>query len=233
MKFAWYIRRAIAALTRSTPSCPYASHRRSIIMGNGYLILEYIETGEVRMLSEAWSSCQNPDLKRNLFEGISQIIRILIQTSLPCIGCWTIDDRGVLALTNRPLIHRFHSLENESIPTNISRALTYTTTDAYYLDLLACHDIRIWHQPNSILSEMANLFTMRGLLPHFTDRQFRNGPFVFSLTELHGSNIFVDRGWHIKFVIGLEWACTVPIQMLSPPYWFTNCAMDELEHENL
>lgn len=39
---------------------------------------------------------------------------------------------------------------------------------------------------------MANLFTMRGLLPYFTTRDLRHGPFVFNLTDLHRSNIFVD-----------------------------------------
>jgi hypothetical protein len=201
------------------------------------MILEYIETGE--MLSETWTNRQSQELRSNLFRDISRIMLSLSQIPLPCIGSWTIDNRGILALTNRPLIHQFHSLENENIPTNIPRNLTNTTTDAYYLDLLACHDSRIRNQPNSILDEMdgeaqmANLFTMRGLLPSFTDRRFCHGLFVFSLTDLHGSNVFVDSEWHIKSIIDSEWACSIPIQMLAPPYWITNRAVDELEHENL
>ncbi|KAF4630033.1 hypothetical protein G7Y89_g8101 [Cudoniella acicularis] len=86
----------------------------------------------------------------------------------------------------------YHSMENEGTPTNIGRSLTYTTTDVYYNDLLACHDSRIRNQPNSILDEkdgqaqMATLFTMRSLLSHFIDRRLREGPFAFTLTDLHG-----------------------------------------------
>jgi hypothetical protein len=202
--------------------------------------MDYIETADVEMLSETWSShYQSQDLRVNLFRDLSRIIPSLSQLPLPCIGSWTIDERGILTLANRPLIHQFQSLENEGIRINIPRTLTYTTADAYYLDLLACHDSRIRDQPNSIVDEtdghaqMANLFTMRGLLPYFTSRDLRHGPFVFNLTDFHGSNIFVDRDWHIKFIIDLEWACSVPIQMLAPPYWITNRAVDELEGEEL
>ena len=109
------------------------------------------------------------------------------------------------------------------------------TADAYYIYLLACPDNRIRNQPNSIVDEkdgraqIANLFTIRGLLPHFTSRDLRYRLFVFNLTDLHGSNIFVDCDWHIKYIIDLEWACSLPIEMLTPPYWITNCAVDELE----
>jgi hypothetical protein len=179
------------------------------------------------------------DLRVNLFRDLSRIILSLSQLPLPRIGSWTIDERGVLTLANRPLIHQFQSLENEGIPTNIARTLTYTTADAYYIDLLACHDNRIRNQPNSIVDEkdgraqMANLFAMRGLLPHFTSRDLRYGPFVFNLTDLHGSNIFVDCDWHIKYIIDLEWACSLPIEMLTPPYWITSRAVDELEGDEL
>lgn len=80
---------------------------------------------------------------------------------------------------------------------------------------------------------MANLFTMRGLLSNFTSHDLRHGPFVFNLTDLHGSNIFVDCDWHIKYIIDLEWACSLPVEMLSPPYWITNHAVDELEGDEL
>jgi hypothetical protein len=83
------------------------------------------------------------------------------------------------------------------------------------------------------LAQMANLFTMRGLLPYFRDRDLREGPFIFNLTDLHRSNIFVDKTWHIKYIIDLEWACTLPIEMLAPPHWITNRAIDELRGEEL
>ena len=201
--------------------------------------MDYIETSEAEMLSNTWTNlCQSQDLRVNLFRDLSRIILSLSQLPLPRIGAWTIDERGVLTLANRPLTHQFQSLENEGIPT-IARTLTYTTADAYYIDLLACHDSRIRIQPNSIVDEtdgraqMANIFVMRGLLSHFTNRDLRYGPFIFNLTDLHGSNIFVDRDWHIKYIIDLEWACSLPIEMLAPPYWITSRAVDELEGNEL
>ena len=202
--------------------------------------MDYIETTDAKLLSESWDELHhNPDLRTNLFKDLSHIMLNLSQLPLPRIGSWTINDRGVLMLSNRPLAHHFHSLENEGISTNIPRNLTYITADAYYTDLLACHDSRIRNQPNSIISEedglsqMANLFTMRGLLPYFTNRDLRHGPFIFNLTDLHASNIFVDDKWHIKYIIDLEWACSLPIEMLAPPYWITNRGVDQLRGEEL
>lgn len=210
-RMIWHLRRAISSFLGSPLPCRYISYSRPNILEHGYLIMDYIETSDAEMLSETWTNlCQSQDLRANLFRDLSRIILSLSQLPLPRIGSWTIDERGVLTLANRPLIHQFQSPENEGIPTNIARNLTYTTTDAYYIDLLACHDNRIRNQPNSIVDEkdgraqMANLFTLRGLLPHFTSRDLRYGPFVFNLTDLHRSNIFVDYDWHIKYIIDLE-----------------------------
>lgn len=218
----------------------YLSSTRRGILEHGYLLVDYIETGEVQMLSDTWSdNFQNPQLRSNLFKNISRIILSLSQIPQPRIGSWTINDEGVLTLSNRPLIHQLQSLENEGIPTDVPRDLTYTTSDTYYRALLACHDARIRHQPNSILDEadgnaqMANLFTMQGLLSYFSSRELRHGPFIFTLTDIHGSNLFVDREWNIKYVIDLEWACCAPIEMLALPYWITNRAVDELKDEEL
>ena len=202
--------------------------------------MDYIETTDAELLSESWDDLRHDrNLRSNFFKDLSHIMLTLSQLPLPRIGSWTIDERGVLMLTNRPLAHHFHSLENEGILTNIPRHLTYTTTDAYYTDLLACHDSRIRNQPNSIISEedgfsqMANLFTMRGLRSYFTSRDLRHGPFVLNLTDLHRGNIFVDSNWRIKYIIDLEWACSLPIEMLAPPYWITNRGVDELKDEEL
>jgi len=76
---------------------------------------------------------------------------------------------------------------------------------------------------------MAALAIMRALLPNFVRRDLRHGPFVFSLTDLHQSNILVDSNWHIKCLIDLEWACSLPIEMQHPPCWLTGRAVDELQ----
>lgn len=198
--------------------------------------MDFIEETDGTMLSDSWDERrEDQGLRTNLFRSLSRILLSLSQSPLPRIGSWTIDHTGKLSLTNRPLLCQIHMAENEGVPTGIPRKLVYVTTDTFYSDLLACHDSRIRNQPNSILDErdgldqMANLFVMRGLLPHFTTRDRRHGPFVFTLTDLHGSNIFVDRYWHIKCIIDLEWACSLPVEMIFPPYWLTGRGVDQLE----
>lgn len=117
--------------------------------------------------------------------------------------------------------------------------LTYTSTDSYYLDILSCHDSRIRHQPNSIHNEedrraqVANLSIMRALLPPFTDRELRQGLPFYRLTDLYQSNIFVDDQWHIKYLVDLKWACSLPAMTLRPPYWLSGHAADNIISENL
>lgn len=140
----------------------------------GYLVMDYVGTAGVQMLSETWDESRHHQEKRtNLFRGLSRIMLSLSRIPLPRIGSWTLDSDGILRLSNRPLTLRLHQLENGRIPTNITRSLTYSTTDAYYLDLLSCHDSRIRYQPNSLSDEddgraqMARVTIMRALLPHF------------------------------------------------------------------
>ncbi|KAG0160932.1 Aminoglycoside phosphotransferase [Penicillium digitatum] len=71
---------------------------------------------------------------------------------------------------------------------------------------------------------------MRGLLPQFISRQYRDGPFVLTLTDLHASSIFVDENWHITSLIDLEWVCSLPIELQTPPYWLTGRPIDDIEH---
>jgi hypothetical protein len=198
--------------------------------------MEYIEPTHGKMLSESWEELRHDqDRRGNLFNDLSRIILSLTQFPLPRIGSFTIDDGGILSLSNRPLTYQLHHLENEGVQTNISRDFTYSTTEAYLLDLLACHDNRLRHQPNSIRDEydgraqMAALTAMRAMYPSFIRRDLRHGPFVFNLTDVHPSNIFVDDDWHVKCLVDLEWPCSLPIEMLHPPFWLTSRGVDQLE----
>lgn len=236
----WYFKRHVSWLLGFPLPCPYISHRRQLVLEHGYLVMDYIDEPEVQMLSETWDEFpHHPDKTANFYRDLSRIMLSLSQRPLPRIGSWTIDSNGVLQLSNRPLTLRFHQLENAGIPTNIGRNLTYPSTDSYYLDILFCHDSRIRHQPNSIHDEedgraqIANLSIMRALLPHFTDRELRQGPFFYRLTDLHQSNIFVDNQWHIKYLVDLEWACSLPAETLRPPYWLTGRAADDILGERL
>jgi hypothetical protein len=65
-------------------------------------------------------------------------------------------------------------------------------------------------------------------IPLIPRRDLRHGPFVFNLTDLHQSNILVDLDWHIKCLIDLEWGLSSPIEMLHPPRWLTNEAVDTI-----
>jgi hypothetical protein len=69
---------------------------------------------------------------------------------------------------------------------------------------------------------------MRALLPRFTNRHLREGPFVLSLTDFHQSNIFVDDEWNITRIIDLEWACVRPLEMIGPPSWLSGKSLEEL-----
>lgn len=76
---------------------------------------------------------------------------------------------------------------------------------------------------------MSALAAMRTLIPVFFRRDLCRGPFVLTLTDLHQSKIFVDDKWHITCLVDLEWACSLPIEMVAPPYWLTNKAVDMIE----
>ncbi|OBT48362.1 hypothetical protein VE00_01149 [Pseudogymnoascus sp. WSF 3629] len=173
-------------------------------------------------------------LQTNLFQDLSRIILSISRITLPRIGSFVIDNDGVLSLTNRLLSIEIQTLENEEIPTNIRRDYTYTTVDSYIVDVLAFHDNRLRSQPNAIndiddsVSQMSALGAMRTIMPLFLRRELRRGPFVFTLTDLHQSNIFVDKDWHITSLVDLEWGCSRPIEMVEPPYWLTNKGVDQI-----
>lgn len=164
--------------------------------------------------------------RKTLFGDIARIMLSLNRVRLPRIGSLTLDDDGFIRLTNRPLTLRLQTMENEGIPT-FPRDSTYGSIEPYILDILQNHDNRIHHQANAIHTtndgqqQMAALTMMRALLPQFTSRQYRDGPFVLTLMDLRQSNIFVDDNWNITALIDLKWACSFPIKMQTPPYWLT------------
>ncbi|KAJ5976554.1 hypothetical protein N7481_010261 [Penicillium waksmanii] len=201
----------------------------------GYMIISFVKNG--RMLSDTWGEYLLTDKTRRhtLFSDIAKIMVQLSRIQFPRIGSLSLDDDGLIKLTNRPLTLRLQTLENEGIPT-IPRSSTFQCVEPYILDLLHCHDNRIHYQPNAIhdlndgQEQLAALTMMKGLLPHFISSQYRDGPFILSLTDLHPSNIFVDNDWHITSLIDLEWACIFPIELQTPPYWLTGRPIDDIEN---
>lgn len=179
----WYLKRSISRLLGSTLPCPYIIHNRRNLLDHGYLLMDFVDDPGVEILSKTWGQYRHHEDKRdNLIKGLSRIILSLSKTPLPRIGSWTIVSKGTLLLSNRPLTLQLHQLENNGIVTKMPRTSTYPTADAYYLDILSCHDNRIRQQPNSIIDEedgraqMANLTIMRALLSHFIDRELRQVP---------------------------------------------------------
>jgi len=105
--------------------------------------------------------------------------------------------------------------------------------------LLECHDNAIRRQGNAIRhltdgqSQLSNILMMRALFNQFTDKRYRKGPFVLTLTNLTTHNIMVDRHGHITSLINLNWACSLPVEMLTAPYWLVDLAADDIDYANL
>lgn len=204
-------------------------------LSTGYLLIEYIEPARELMLSDTWDvKRMDPDHRANLFRGLSRIFLALARIPLPRIGSFIIDNDGFVRLENRPLSLEIQQLENEGIDVDIPRGFTYSTVDSYVLDILSMHDSRLRQQPNAVndigdsIFQMSALATMRTVQPLFLRRDLRRGPFIFSLTDLHQSNILVDDDWNITCIIDLEWAFSRPVEMLQPPRLLSNEAADTI-----
>ncbi|PGH27641.1 hypothetical protein AJ80_00654 [Polytolypa hystricis UAMH7299] len=193
--------------------CPsqYVPHRmgNQILnkLGTGYLLLDYIEEKQERMLLETWNENSQDEKRRaNLFRSLSQILLTFARVPKPRIGSFVIDVYGYINLTNRPLTLEIQELENQEIPVNIPRQTTYSTVNSYVHDILETHDSRLCHQPNTVndtedgLFQMSALTVMKAVSSHFFSPDFRRGPFFLSLTDFHQSNIFVDENWNIKYI---------------------------------
>ena len=114
---------------RYPASYPYFKNDLRTDLGFGYLLMDYIEEGE--MLSKAFDAQKNNNtLRSNLFTDLSRIYLSLGRIPQSRIGSFTINDQGKITLSNRPLTCRLHILENEKIPTNIDRKTTYSSVGA-------------------------------------------------------------------------------------------------------
>lgn len=201
----------------------------------GYLLIEYIPSSKAQMLSKTWATKRNDvKLRQNLFRGLSRTLLALARIPLPRIGSFVLDDKGYLSLSNRPLALGIHYLENEHIPVDIPRQMTHTAADSFINDLLAMQESRFRHEPNAVNNitdacyQASVLTMMRSVWPCFFRRDLLRGPFFFSLTDLHQSNIFVDDDWNLKCIIDLEWAYSLPVEMIHPPSWLSNQVLQQI-----
>ncbi|KAL4808045.1 hypothetical protein BDV18DRAFT_95642, partial [Aspergillus unguis] len=235
----WYEfirRRLLSWLGQPVPSkyIPHPSTQNNTVK-TGHLLLEYIEPGRESMLSNTWAAGRHDSHRRaNLFRDLSRILLTISRIPLPRIGSFIIDNTGFLLLANRPLSSELHELENEHIPTGIEREYTYSTVDSYVSDVLGFHDSRFRHQPNAIndlgdcVFQVSSLSAMRTISRSFFQKHLDRGPFVFVLTDLHQSNIFVDADWNVTCLVDLEWACSLPIELAQLPRALTDKSIDEI-----
>lgn len=71
--------------------------------------------------------------------------------------------------------------------------------ESYISDLLSLQDSKVINQPNAIHdqddgeSQLTALAALRTTMHHFIFPEYREGPFFYTLSDLHQGNIFVDE----------------------------------------
>ncbi|KAK7398508.1 hypothetical protein QQX98_012116 [Neonectria punicea] len=127
--------------------------------------------------------------------------------------------------------------ENSGTPRTVQPRQLYQSTDSFASDMLTLYDNHLLHDPHAVRDEddarerMTIRTLLRAVTHYFILSDRRNGPFLLQLTDLHQSNIFVDDDWNITCLLDLEWICALPVEMLSVPYWLTNCSIDDIIDE--
>ncbi|EEQ91173.2 uncharacterized protein BDCG_06293 [Blastomyces dermatitidis ER-3] len=126
-----------------------------------------------------------------------------------------------LRLANQPLTSMLQELENTEVLMHIVRDRTYTSVIAYVTDLLSYHDNQLRHNLNAVKG-------IGGCISQIY-HDYDAGPFAFSLTDLHQSNIFVDKDWNITHIIDLEWAASLPFEFIQLPHWLGGKELDAID----
>lgn len=227
---AWNVWRWILRLLgRPVPSL-YVPRKFRHPLESGYLILS---EAKGKILAWSWEEHRHDKAYRErLFRDLARISVSINKNPLPRIGSLSFGSDGFVSLCNRPLDLHFQMLENEGIPSGIPRYRTYAAVESYLSDLLSLQDSRAMNQPNAIHdqddgeSQLAALAALRATMHHFISPEYREGPFFYTLSDLHQANIFVDEQWNVQTIIDLEWAYAKPVEMQLAPYWLTSRAVD-------
>lgn len=81
------------------------------------------------MLWTSWKENRNDEKRRtNLYRGIARIMLDLARVPQPRIGSWTLNDSGVLSLTNRPISDLTFFWNRHQIPTGVPRVRLLKTS---------------------------------------------------------------------------------------------------------
>ncbi|KAM3537540.1 hypothetical protein ARSEF1564_009542 [Beauveria bassiana] len=232
------IRRAFVSMVRLQPPTRYVAHNASRFapLDTGYLLIEMIDQSRGEMLSESWDE-HSADPKRldNLQRGLARMMLSLASVELPRIGAFRLDRDGYLRLDNRPISVTTMMHENEGLPLDLPRDRTISSSTELVLSHVATFESRMIHQPNGVNSEedawyqMAAFAGARLALPQLLRRDLEHGPFVLTLTDLHRSNIMVDKEWNVTCIIDLEYACTWPIEFWHSPNWLDSDFIDTID----
>ncbi|KAM3549085.1 hypothetical protein MY1884_008894 [Beauveria asiatica] len=222
-----------AAFGLQQPS-QYVSHpsSRFAALDISYLLLETVTSGQT--LSQSWDEKRDDARLQNLQGDLARVIVSLARVPLPRIGAFRLDSNGYLRLDNRPISVTTAMHENEGLPLDLPRRTTFSSVKDFTLSQLAAFETRFLEQPNAIVNredawrQMASLAGAKLTFPQLFRDDLRNGPFVFSLTDLHRSNIFVNENWNITYIIDLEFACSLPVEFLQTPYWLDGGFIDQV-----
>ncbi|KND89338.1 hypothetical protein TOPH_06085 [Tolypocladium ophioglossoides CBS 100239] len=208
-------------------------------VGTAYMLLEYIGPETGKMLSHTWTQYMRDASRRaRLFQGMARIMLSLARLPQLHIGSFQFNTSdGTITLSNRPLTCTMMIFENSGTPRTIQPCQLYQSTDSFASDMLTLHDNYLLHDPHAVRHKddarerMTIRTLLRAVMHYFILSDRRNGPFLLQLTDFHQSNIFVDDDWNITCLIDLEWICALPVEMLSVPYWLTNCSIDSIIDE--
>ncbi|CAD0099970.1 unnamed protein product [Aureobasidium mustum] len=220
-RFRWYLRYTWNWLHGDKTS-PYSTYTRTKLTDVGYLLLEWVPNG--RTVTDSWLQIV-PGNKRtaNLYRGIARIMLDLANVPLPKIGSWTMDNKGVLTLTNQPLLDLTLLWNQYKVPTGISRSSgsSYDPSDEFNPERKRRRSST--HSIGRHASSSTSFF----------NKESREGPFVLFMSDLHPGNIFVDDDWNIVSIIDLELCPAAPIQMTQVPHWLTVRGVDQITGPHL
>jgi hypothetical protein len=159
--------------THRTNAMGYDSDPSENKFDHPYLLLDYIDSGKDRMLSDTLTDFRETDPVRlqNLLRGISRIMTSLASKAQPCIGSPRFNDDGSATLTIDPLLCANSLLESEGAPRTVDR--TYTTTGTFMDDMLRFRERAFSALPNAVNDEgdchlqMLHTMLCRLLKSHF------------------------------------------------------------------
>ncbi|CAM1502555.1 Fc.00g045390.m01.CDS01 [Cosmosporella sp. VM-42] len=217
----------------------YTRNTSAPAVGTAYMLLEYVGPETGKMLSLTWAHHMHDAVRRaRLFRGMARIMLSLARLPQPHIGSFRFNTSDcTVTLSNRPLTCTMMLFENSGTPRTVQPRQLYQSTDSFASDMLTLHDTHLLHDPHAVRNEgdaqerMTIRTFLRAVMHFFILPDRRSGPFLLQLTDFHQSNIFVDDDWNITCLIDLEWVCALPVEMLSVPYWLTNCSIDGIIDE--